>query len=112
MKWLILTNGLLRQPHPNVGTPGFFLVRAPEDGELRCDGVETVEAEWVQPHHALECDPGDGRGLLFSTMVNLQMLAMSSSVEEAFEAVRARMLCPVSPVALPENGRVMISIPE
>lgn len=90
----------------------FFLARAPQDGELCCDGVETVEAEWVQPQHALERDPGDGRGLLFSTMANLQLLAMSSSVEEAFEAARDRVLCPVTPVALRENGRVMISIPE
>ena len=90
----------------------FLLARAPERGDLQCDGIETVHAEWVEPARALERDARYGSGLLFSTKANLQLLARAASVDEALEAARSRVMVPITPLAERANGRVRISIPE
>lgn len=75
----------------------FFIARAPSIHQTWCDGRETVAAEWIEPALALELSDRGERDLLFSTKLNLHLLAGSATVEEAILAARARPLFEVCP---------------
>lgn len=68
----------------------FFIARAPGNHQIRCDGSEIVSAEWIEPAVALELAERGERDLLFSTRMNLHLLAGSANVDEALAAARAR----------------------
>lgn len=89
----------------------FFIARAPSIHQTSCDGKEIVAAEWIEPTLALELADRGERDLLFSTKLNLHLLASSATVDEAILAARARPKFEVCPWtdAVGERFRARIS---
>jgi 8-oxo-dGTP pyrophosphatase MutT (NUDIX family) len=75
------------------------------------DGRETVSAEWISPKLALEMGAAGSRKLLFPTRLNLELLAKSSSVDEAIESSRRRTIVTVSPRMERRADGVFITVP-
>ena len=61
------------------------------------DGRETVAVEWLRPLDAIALGASNRRNLLFPTKCQLDLLAQSSTVDEAVTAARGRRIVPVSP---------------
>ncbi len=90
----------------------FLAARAPEGQVPRCDGSETVHAEWISPQEAIASAERDEREVVFSTRANLHRLAESRSVDEALAAARRRQAFPVHPAVERVEGGIMVRIPE
>ncbi len=75
----------------------FFIAAAPPNQPGVSDGVETVGLEWITPARALAAEAAGERSLVFPTLMNLRLLAESSTVAEALEAARARAPFTVHP---------------
>ncbi|MBV9996486.1 MAG: NUDIX hydrolase [Caulobacteraceae bacterium] len=75
------------------------------------DGAETVSAEWISPKLALEMGAAGERKLVFPTRLNLELLAQSSSAEEAIETSRRRTIVTVSPKRERRPEGVFLVIP-
>lgn len=88
-----------------------YIAKAPPRHQTWCDGKEIVSVEWIEPALALELADQGERDLLFSTKLNLHLLARSSTVDEAILAARARPpfeVCPWTD-AVGERFRARIS---
>lgn len=75
----------------------FYLAAAPSDHVAIHDGHESVDSIWISPADAIK---GAGSGkytIIFPTLLNLQMLAESSSVEEAMTMAGQRNIVSVLP---------------
>jgi 8-oxo-dGTP pyrophosphatase MutT (NUDIX family) len=82
----------------------FYVARAPDDAEPRCDGQECVDVRWLRPRDALDAH---GRGelmLVFPTIKHLEALAEFGSVEQALEAALSREVRPVQPKVIVDEG--------
>jgi 8-oxo-dGTP pyrophosphatase MutT (NUDIX family) len=89
----------------------FFLAAAPEGQIAVHDGGETVESLWIGPQQAI-VDAGAGkRTLVPATTLNLELLAQSRTVAEAFAHARQRRIVTVTPTVAKAAGGVTISIP-
>jgi 8-oxo-dGTP pyrophosphatase MutT (NUDIX family) len=87
----------------------FFLVRAPGDQVVRHDGREAVDHQWVAPQDLLEKRKTGEAKLMFPTRLNLQVLARSTSAEEAETAARATKVVTVEPsVEERGDGQVLV----
>jgi 8-oxo-dGTP pyrophosphatase MutT (NUDIX family) len=75
----------------------FFICMVRDAESARCDGVETVALEWVQPRQALAREVRGERSLLFPTRENLKLLADSADSASALNAARHRIIVPVMP---------------
>lgn len=75
------------------------------------DGGETVAAEWLRPADAIELGALRQRTLLPPTRCQLDLLAQSSTVEEAVAAARARRITPVTPSFVRRADGTYITIP-
>ena len=86
----------------------FFLATAPADQIAVHDGTESVDSVWIRPQDACaEADAGR-RTVIFPTRMNLEKLARSRSVAEAFAAARAEPVVTVLPrVEKAPGGRIM-----
>jgi 8-oxo-dGTP pyrophosphatase MutT (NUDIX family) len=82
----------------------FFLALAPAHTPPRPDGVETTEARWFQPAAALEAQEAGELVLSFLTQTRLGWLAEFRTSDEAIAAYRERMLEPILPVVIAEDG--------
>jgi 8-oxo-dGTP pyrophosphatase MutT (NUDIX family) len=90
----------------------FFVARAPEGADARCDGEECVDARWLRPQEALDAYSRDELLLVFPTIRHLQELAMLESVEHALETGRSRRIQPVEPrVVLDQGGVARVLMP-
>jgi 8-oxo-dGTP pyrophosphatase MutT (NUDIX family) len=91
----------------------FYAARADSEQLAICDGMETVDAEWIAPAKAIRL-AGDGqRKVVFPTRMNLQLLAESASAAEALERAAARRLVTVEPrVDKREDGDVLVIPPD
>lgn len=90
----------------------FFLARAPEGLEARCDGQEAVELEWIRPEEALNRARTGVGAVMFPTRLNLMRLAESSTVDEAIAATREREVVTVLPTVEPlAGGGSVVRIP-
>lgn len=72
----------------------FYMARAPIGQIATPDGREATEAMWVQPIDFIDQFK---ENLMFPTVMNLKLLAQSSSVEEAFSHARARKIVTIEP---------------
>lgn len=88
----------------------FYLASAPADQLAACDGCETVDAEWIAPVEALALGRRGERTLVFPTRLNLQRLAESGGVAEAFAAARERPLVTVEPCLERRESGTFVSI--
>ncbi len=89
----------------------FFLATAPSDQLAKCDGWETVDAEWIAPAEALRLGEAGQRKIIFPTRLNLELLARSGrTAEEAIAAARRRDVVVVEPkvVARPDGPTLTI----
>jgi len=75
----------------------FFVCRTPAASSGKCDGIETVAMEWVQPAQALVSAARGERSFLLPTQENLKVLAASKNAADAIEAARNRTILPVTP---------------
>ena len=89
----------------------FFLAAAPAGQTAVHDGGETVESLWIAPRQAIVDADAGKRTLVPATTLNLELLAKSKSVAEAFEHTRGRRIVTVTPTVAKADGGVRISIP-
>jgi 8-oxo-dGTP pyrophosphatase MutT (NUDIX family) len=84
----------------------FFVARAPDHANPRCDGEECVDARWMRPQEALDAYQGDELLLVFPTIRHLQELAMHESVGDILDAGRRRRIQPIEPRVVRDEGGV------
>ena len=75
----------------------FFLAAAPADQDAVHDGHEAVDSVWIRPLDALAEAEAGTKKIVFPTRMNLNKLARSNSVAEAFAAARAKPVVTVMP---------------
>jgi len=75
----------------------FFICRTDSTHPGQCDGIETVDLEWIQPRHALASAERGDRSFLLPTHENLRLLADSTNADEAIETARSRTVLPIMP---------------
>jgi len=75
------------------------------------DGRETVSVEWLTPQAALALGASKDRNLLFPTKCQLELLAVSATVEDAVAAARARSIVPVTPLMDRRAEGLFLTIP-
>lgn len=90
----------------------FFVVRAPDRQIAACDGYETVDAEWLSPHKALQMGENGERTIIFPTRLNLQLLAEATSAEDCVSQAEARKMVTVLPEIIQRDGKNVLTIPE
>jgi 8-oxo-dGTP pyrophosphatase MutT (NUDIX family) len=76
----------------------FYLAKLPEGQTPVQDGTEAVDIIWIRPQDALDQLAAGTRKIIFPTARNLELLALSSSVEAAFADLAARPQGIVQPV--------------
>ncbi len=89
----------------------FFLAAAPKGQIAAHDGSETVESLWIAPRQAIADGEAGKRTLVPATTLNLELLAKSSSVAEAFAHARARRVVTVMPTMQKTPAGMLVSIP-
>ncbi len=90
----------------------FFLAAAPADQDPVHDGGEAVDSVWTPPGVAGAAPQAGTKKIVFPTRMNLNKLARSTSVAEAFAAARARPVVTVQPIQrdAPEGRYLRIPI--
>ncbi len=89
----------------------FFLAAWREGQVGKHDGSESVDSIWISPRQAIK-DAEDGkRTIIFPTLMNLEMLAQSATVAEAFDAAQKRKIVTVEPQVEDRNGTPTLCIP-
>ena len=76
----------------------FYLARVPERQTPVQDGSEAVDIIWIRPQDALDQLAAGARKIIFPTARNLELLALSTTVETAFADLAARRQGVVQPV--------------
>lgn len=99
-------------PVPKRFDTHFFLAAAPADQDALHDGHEAVDSVWIRPVDALAEAEAGTRKIVFPTRMNLNKLARSNSVAEAFAAARAKPVVTVQPIQrdTPEGRYLRIPI--
>lgn len=91
----------------------FYTATATGEQLAACDGRETVDAEWIAPSEALRLAAVGERKVIFPTRMNLQLLAESSSAQDAADRAQARTLVTVEPrVEQRPTGGVLVIPPD
>ena len=90
----------------------FYVGRAPDGAEGKCDGEECVDLRWLRPQDALDASQRDELLLVFPTIRHLQELAMYESVEHILDTGRRRRIEPIEPrVVLDQGGVARVLLP-
>jgi 8-oxo-dGTP pyrophosphatase MutT (NUDIX family) len=90
----------------------FFVARAPDGAEAKCDGEECVDVRWLRPQDALDAGRSGDLLLVFPTVRHLQELAMLESVEHGLDMARRRRIQPIEPrVVLDQGGVARVLLP-
>jgi 8-oxo-dGTP pyrophosphatase MutT (NUDIX family) len=76
----------------------FYLARLPDDQVPIQDGTEAVAIIWIRPQDALDQLAAGTRKIIFPTARNLELLALSNSVDQAFTDLAARPQGIVQPI--------------
>jgi 8-oxo-dGTP pyrophosphatase MutT (NUDIX family) len=88
----------------------FFLAAAPAGQIAVHDGGETVESMWIAPQKAVSDAQAGACVLVPATQLNLEKLAASRTVAEAFAAARSSPVVTVTPTVAKAEGGVRVSI--
>ena len=89
----------------------FFVARAPDGAEAKCDGSECVDARWIRPADAIAAGQRDELSLMFPTIKHLEQLAEFESVDQALENARGRTVEPVEPRVVVKEGHAEVLLP-
>ncbi len=89
----------------------FFLAAWPEGQVGVHDGSESVDSVWISPRQAIKEAEDGKRTIIFPTLMNLEMLAQSETVADAFAAARERTIVTVEPKLVDRDGAKVLSIP-
>jgi 8-oxo-dGTP pyrophosphatase MutT (NUDIX family) len=90
----------------------FFVARAPDGADPKCDGQECVDLRWLRPQDALDAYQRDDLLLVFPTIRHLQELAMYKSVDHVLDTGRQRRIEPIEPrVVLDQGGIARVLLP-
>ncbi len=89
----------------------FYVANAPADQLAVCDGHETVDAEWIEPGHALTLAERGERTIIFPTRMNLKLLAQSHAALHAVTAAAQRPQITVTPWVEERPGGKVLVIP-
>jgi 8-oxo-dGTP pyrophosphatase MutT (NUDIX family) len=84
----------------------FFVARAPDGADPKCDGEECVDLRWLRPQDALDAYQREELLLVFPTIRHLQELAMYESVEGILDTGRSRRIQPIEPRVVMDQGGV------
>jgi 8-oxo-dGTP pyrophosphatase MutT (NUDIX family) len=84
----------------------FYLARLPNGQVPVQDGTEAVAIIWIRPQDALDQLAAGTRKIIFPTARNLELLALSNSVDQAFSDLAARPQGIVQPII--EDGVLKI----
>ena len=87
-----------------------YIAKAPSNHQTWCDGQEIAAAEWLEPALALELAEQGERDMLFSTKLNLHLLACSATADEAILAARTRPQFEICPWTEEVDGRILARI--
>jgi len=75
----------------------FYLAAAPLDHIAEHDGGESVDSVWIRPQDALERAQSGDYTIIFPTRLNVELLAQSQTVQDAFTSAKNRPLVTVTP---------------
>jgi len=90
----------------------FFLAAAPSDQLALHDGGESVDSIWVTPQAALAEAESGRRTIIFPTLMNLNLLGLASSVDEALARARRAPIVTVRPtLGRTPEGKPELRIP-
>jgi 8-oxo-dGTP pyrophosphatase MutT (NUDIX family) len=90
----------------------FYVARAPDGAEPKCDGQECVDLRWLRPQDALDAYGRDELLLVFPTIRHLQELSMYESVGKVLDTGRQRRIEPIEPrVVLDQGGVARVLLP-
>jgi 8-oxo-dGTP pyrophosphatase MutT (NUDIX family) len=89
----------------------FFLALAPAHTPPRADGVETVEAAWLEPAKALAAQQAGELRLAFPTIHQLRWLSAFASADEALAHYRGSDVGSVTPRVIKEGEEHRIVLP-
>lgn len=90
----------------------FFAARLPEGQEAEEDGDEATASLWIAPGAALSARNAGIRKIIFPTARILDLLALSSTADDALVAATLRRIEPVQPKLVVDAGRTFLTIPE
>lgn len=89
----------------------FYVVAAPADQVAACDGMETVDAEWIAPGEALRLAETGERTIIFPTRMNLKLLAEAHGTSDVIARAENRQLVTVEPEIVERDGIRLLTIP-
>lgn len=90
----------------------FYLAMAPADHVALHDGYESVDSVWIKPADALAEAEAGTKTVIFPTLRNIEMLAESSTPEQAIADAHARTIVPVLPWMERREDATYLRIPE
>jgi 8-oxo-dGTP pyrophosphatase MutT (NUDIX family) len=99
------------EPVPVRFDTRFYVTLAPAHSPPQPDGEETIAAEWASPASALERHRAGGLELVFPTIKHLESLLPYTSSEEVLATARDRVIEPVMPRVVGEEGERRIVLP-
>ena len=90
----------------------FYLAMAPADHVALHDGYESVDSVWIAPADALAEAEAGTKTVIFPTLRNIEMLAETTTPEEAIAAAKTRTIVPVLPWTEQREDGNYLCIPE
>jgi 8-oxo-dGTP pyrophosphatase MutT (NUDIX family) len=99
------------EPVPVRFDTRFYVTLAPAHSPPLPDGQETTAAEWTTPTSALDRHRAGQLELVFPTIKHLESLLPYSSSEDVLAAARDRVIEPVMPRVVGEEGERRIVLP-
>jgi 8-oxo-dGTP pyrophosphatase MutT (NUDIX family) len=99
------------EPAPVRFDTRFYVALAPPHSPPRPDGLETIAASWEAPAEALERHRAGELDLVFPTIKHLESLLPYSSSEEVLAAAGDRVIEPVLPRVVGDEGSHRILLP-
>lgn len=89
----------------------FYLARAPQDQAALHDGREAVDSVWIRPADAIAQAAAGTRTIVPATLVNVQKLGFSTTVDAALHAARTQPVVSVLPVLEQRADGTVLKIP-
>lgn len=89
----------------------FYLAVAPDAQVAAHDGSEAVDSVWIRPADALSAFKDGTRTLVPATLLNVEKLGFSNSVDAALEAARSAPVVTVLPEVIAEKPEILLRIP-
>lgn len=90
----------------------FFVAPFPATQKIIADGNEATEALWINPGEAVAARERGERKMIFPTIRNVELLALSSTIDEVCDFAARRRIVTVTPeIEMREEG-AFLTIPD